>query len=1198
MRVVAETGGEVSTNKLERSARQCLEGFLVGKHTQLPAFRKALYNLWNPDDANANAPAISALATALDGYAAFPPEKRNREGFKTWFAEQLGAEYHMAGLAKRRLREKKRRDEIQGPKPKPLEATSAVVDAVDKFLSEAGVQVEDGVAVMGSDFTVSLQPLYEYVERLQRSALIPSYFRGVPPIPLDELYVELSAATDQRPGVVGKRESRAWSAADPTTPDHLRRWRLAIDGQRISPATLLSRARLSPAVVFGDPGSGKSTLSQFLLHSVGRGLVDPSRSLGIRALPFRIALREFGKVASPEDCSILRYLVRRQLLAPEDTVGDWVAFLSHLASDRKPSRLLLLFDGIDELTPNSPIFGKMDRHWEDITSIASLVFTSRRAGFHPPVRAYGAFELVNLSDISIQEMIGNWFRVVQRREPGFVQSFTSWVFADPRRQEMAGNPCLLALLCYLNQDREEGEFLQATSRAQLYELAVKKLSFDASNDGVEHPERSLDLLASFALSRYSGASSGSNPAALFRRQQAIRFLEKDSRSRSRPRLEPSHVLREWRQMRLVAKWDLGAWHHFIHLTFQEYFAAKALLDCSRKAVKQLLKQHAFNPYWREVWRFYAGMCNGLGQDGDDRFSDLVRAIGEPGDVFGEVAFHVAPLCAEFELAETTQLLGHDLKSRLFDAIRTRHRLSMKSLQAVREGLDSADLRELQESRTIADPLLVARVRAVVELDPAYFLDWVRRTIDDSTLFREQRGKASEEARLDVLLAVLFLNCIYHPDALAYQGELILREAATGKARSAWPPLGPCLSTGRNESLCGVLEGLGLAKLSGFQQRRVLSYLKCTRSKRAIACILRIADAADPTTREGIGLQFHCLAALCGLQDPGAVGLARSMWKQPFFRENMLEDACQVLIEVKTPEAAELLKDWLVSGALDPTKLPYQHLLETLKEWRELPVPESVYAMLDDPKTPLHVQISLWELVLARDGVLGVTRLHKKMRDLGGKQRLAELDWHRLGGLAQALLRSRIPRFEVIEWLAGRVPRKFTLEYERLWGVVIELRVIDSQSLDSERWLISTGIPLVKRELLERAARGEALPWTWLGCWLGASVTVLIALREVLLELWKSLEPDVAAELFHHFHDHPRLVPLPVARALFASESEELRRVGMELLLELDPGLLMSQRKASDVEELLRETSANSGVLFFQDRLYNPRVPGFVEYSPS
>jgi len=64
------------------------------------------------------------------------------------------------------------------------------------------------------------------------------------------------------------------------------------------------------------------------------------------------------------------------------------------------------------------------------------------------------------------------------------------------------------------------------------------------------------------------------------------------------------------------------------------------------------------------------------------------------------------------------------------------------------------------------------------------------------------------------------------------------------------------------------------------------------------------------------------------------------------------------------------------------------------------------------------------------------------------------------------------------------------------------------------------------------------------------------------------------------------------------QPECLTRAEMELLLELEPGLLVRHRKAADVEEFLRESSADSGVLFFQERLYHPRLPGFVEYCSS
>jgi hypothetical protein len=94
-----------------------------------------------------------------------------------------------------------------------------------------------------------------------------------------------------------------------------------------------------------------------------------------------------------------------------------------------------------------------------------------------------------------------------------------------------------------------------------------------------------------------------------------------------------------------------------------------------------------------------------------------------------------------------------------------------------------------------------------------------------------------------------------------------------------------------------------------------------------------------------------------------------------------------------------------------------------------------------------------------------------------------------------------------------------------------------------------------------------------------------------------MKPETAAELFHCYHANPKLIPVPLARALLESESRDLRQVGSILLLELDPGLLMRQRASDEVVEcLLRETSNHEGVLFFEDRLYSPLLPGWVEYS--
>jgi hypothetical protein len=1179
---------------------------------QEATLKRALTVLWNPSNRELNAPLHESHKSTIGTFEDFPVEKRTRAGFVEWFSAQFEQQNKDQLNAVRNLRDAENAEKIAkllevsekekplpGVRPTPAVPSSplqkAVVAAVNTFIEKAGIQVKDGTAILGTGYVVQLKPLYDYVEGIQASATIPSYFHGVPPIPLDELYVDLSTSKDRRPDVARefeKFQESAWSRADRVNPDAFARWARLDNKARISLPRLLDHAGKRPVVVFGDPGSGKSTLTRYLLHTVGRSLVDPRKSLGIRALPFRIALREFVSEVKPTEVGTIWYLVRHQLKVPEESVADWVGFLGLLTHKQKSPKLLILIDGLDEVTPESPIFNAMRRAWEHVTAIARLVFTSRRAGFRPPLRSYSAFELVQLSDIHVQELARNWFRAMGRTGANITQGFITWLFADSRRQEMAGNPCLLTLLCFLNLDWVKDGFLEAPSRARLYELAVDKLMKDAARQANGDPSWALPLLEGFALERYSGAEA--SPTALFRRQVVYRHLQVDLGTHHPPERTPVAALDAWMEMRLVFQWDCEAWYHFIHQTFQEYFAAKALTNQPHGVVRRFLEQHRFNPYWREVWRFYAGLCADLEGEGRKRFQELASSLVNPQDAFGEVAFHLAPLCAEFGLRQTSGLLGYELKSRLFEVVRERHRSSIKSHGHA--GMDSARIWEIQERQTFADASLVSRVRLLVELDPQYFLEWARTVIDDTTISSPGQTPLPETVRTEILWALLVLNCISHPQALDYQRELIRREAAWKRIRKGMPPLGPCLRTGRNESLCGELQRLDLGGLSQTQQHRILRYLVCTQSNRAGQCVQRIAASAKEETAQALNLQLHCLEALCQIQDFGAVTLAKTLLQLPKVRASRLPSVWHLFSMVRSKAMALSLQSWFESEGFhqDPTLIIC--ILKPLKEWKDLKLPSWVDDLLEKPELPLVCQTALWELVVAREGSEGIERLEKRMSDMISRPSLREADCDWLLEHVRLLVQERIPRFQLVQIIADRFPARFVAQRTGLLSALIKLRVMDCHSLDSEQWLLQVGVPMFRTELLESLQSGNASFESWKGCWSGATPLILAALRDVVLESWEKMEPEAAVELFHEFLDYPALIPVGTARRLLDSESEELRQVGMELLLELDPGLLIRRCGNEKVSRFLRNTSINSGVLFFQDRLYNPGLPGYVEYS--
>ncbi len=212
---------------------------------------------------------------------------RTRAEFAAWFVESFDAVRLRQLQEKRRIRDAEKKDptlflkRIQA-KQKPLAVRPEVVAAVDKFLREAGVQVVNGCGLIGAECVVRLQPLYEYVERLQKSDRIPSYFPGVPDIVLDNLYVELSAAPDQRPDIGLEDESQDRTLADPKVPDHFGRWRLASDQQRKSPEQLLATAEALPVVVLGDPVRASPRSSDTCCRSLAGALWDAQRLRHLR----------------------------------------------------------------------------------------------------------------------------------------------------------------------------------------------------------------------------------------------------------------------------------------------------------------------------------------------------------------------------------------------------------------------------------------------------------------------------------------------------------------------------------------------------------------------------------------------------------------------------------------------------------------------------------------------------------------------------------------------------------------------------------------------------------------------------------------------------------------------------------------------------------------------------------------------------
>jgi hypothetical protein len=1068
------------------------------------------------------------------------------------------------------------------------EKAKLIQQHIDALFSDADFSVFDGVVSFGAKTKVHLQPLYAYLERLQLSPEIPHQFRPGQTIKLDQLYVELTVAEDQRASRAGDgaRNRGTGVQADSPAPDPVTQWHVTAPRHRIPLAALLSRTEVRPAVLFGDPGAGKSTLTNYALHLLAQNLAKAEGPGAGAVIPFRLVLREFALQGKADHFKIVPYLLRRVLKVPAECFEDWLTLMSHFFRKERPVRLLLLVDGVDEITPNAELFPVIQQGLEEVAGISRLIITSRRAGFEPPVRTYESFELIDLSEFAMHGLIENWFRTVHQRTPEFILSFRRWVFADPRRQEMAANPCLLSLLCFLNQDCPEEQFLQAANRTELYRLAVEKLSLDYERLGSAHLGDALDSLANFALDRYLNLGESQTPHVLFSREEVRQFSHRRSTSETLPRRadpgrRPEFELdTTWLRTRLVSRWDLGQWFHFVHLSFQEYFAACWLVTLPREEVQSLLDRHRFNPYWREVWRFYAGLCRGTGAAGADRFKELASAYVHPRDLFGQCLLWLAPVCAEYGLRDTRDWLGFDLRTELYGLFIEGHHHTR------------------------------AHIRRMVDIDPEYFLDVARQVLDRQLVVYSHSAVRTRKPDLpsggDVQVAVELLECIYHPAALQYQKSLIETEVHWPKLNEQQPPLGPTAPSGRNEPLSAALARWLETVPGRFQRERLVTYLACVRGHEAAAAILQagrkertLASKAGPAGGKGVlEFQVHCLSALCEMQDPRALELAAELWSQPEFRRQQVAEACTCLSQVKHPDVPALMERWLDDEGVKLDALAFDAILDILKEWPERPIPESLEVLLLDSRADPTVRATGWEVVVRCGGSEGRQSLRRHMLQLGAKAQLSENQAVEIMAIAAFIGEQRLPLVGELEALKAKsAVAKNPAVVEALWSSLTQLHSLNSRLPSHRQWLCEQSLPALQLALLRVPDDPENDTTGWLHAFRGCQPDVLQALTEMVLEVWPSLAKKARVSLLRFFTELPAYAPPSILPAAAASDDSDFWDPAIQILAEINPGALMRRPKSDPrITKALFQKSVRDGTLFFHDTFYSPLKLTFQTYT--
>jgi hypothetical protein len=380
--------------------------------------------------------------------------------------------------------------------------------------------------------------------------------------------------------------------------------------------------------VLGKPGAGKTTFLKYLSLKAAEGK--------LRKVPIFVALKEWSDI----DTDLMSFITSQF-----DICGfpDAKPFIEYLLNK---GMALVLLDGLDEVNQEQ---NKRSRTTTDLIRFFSkypksqYIITCRTAATDYMFDRFTYVELADFDDKQIRTFVNNWFKEDKSKENGFIGEFEKEDNAGLR--ELARTPLLLTLLCLAFE--ESMTFPQR--RVELYEEALDALlkRWDASRN-IRRDEiyRKLSLGRKRQLFARIAAETFEKGTYFFRQRELaneiVRFLQKVPPVDEDEDIDGDAILKAIESQHGLIIERAYKIYSFSHLTFQEYYTARYIVDnASDGTLERLIKYHTADNRWHEVFLLTVSMLSNADSffdtlqnlinvwaGAEEKLADLIRQVGK------------------------------------------------------------------------------------------------------------------------------------------------------------------------------------------------------------------------------------------------------------------------------------------------------------------------------------------------------------------------------------------------------------------------------------------------------------------------------------------------------------------------------------------------------------------------------------------
>jgi len=372
-------------------------------------------------------------------------------------------------------------------------------------------------------------------------------------------------------------------------------------------------------VILGDPGSGKSSLLQYLLLEWAEKAMP---EIAAEPLPLLIELRAYARLRHEGKADgFLGYL-------HEGASMRWHFDQKQLDAWLKGNPSYILFDGLDEifdLELRREVSTAIHR-FADEYPLARVIVTSRIIGYqHQAWRDedFRHFMLQELDEEQIADFLTRWHRAAYE-DSGQAETkralLANAIDQSPAIRQLAGNPLLLTMMAILNRTQD-----LPRDRAELYEQCARLLLHQWKIDTAFAPDPELAKASLDYKDKRNLLLSVARAMRSSEHGLAGNLIDEDTLERTlaegltgMPNIRPERAARALIEQLRGRNFMLcsvgGRSYAFVHRTFLEYFCAVEIREQFQTEQSLTLDQlktdifvHWADETWHEVLSLLAGM---------------------------------------------------------------------------------------------------------------------------------------------------------------------------------------------------------------------------------------------------------------------------------------------------------------------------------------------------------------------------------------------------------------------------------------------------------------------------------------------------------------------------------------------------------------------------------------------------------------